>query len=655
MIPIFGSITLSLAMGLSIVAILLLLLFTKNKTQNFFISGWRACVSVSLLCILSTILMLNELIASNFDVNYIALHTSLETPILYKITALWAGQSGSLLFWLFVLSAYSLIVLYKSRNQIDMGLPWVFITLSGVQLFFLIIINFIENPFSPTTANFVITNGNGLNPLLQNITMAIHPPILYLGYVGFTVPFAYGIGALVSKKIDLNWIIKIRRWSLIAWFFQSIGIILGGWWAYQELGWGGYWAWDPVENASFMPWLTSTAFIHSIMIQEKKEMLKIWNIILVLVTFILCIFGTFLTRSGIMSSVHSFAVSDLGPAFLSFIVFLLILCTFLVYSRLDILKSKSKIISISSRESGFLFNNLIFIVICFSVFWGTIFPVLSEAITNEKITVGPPFYNKISIPIGLILLLLTGVGPLLVWGKTSKKVLYRNFKVPFFILLVSFILCLLINLRGSSLISFPLAAFSLSAIIKEFHRATKSRIKRFNESFIKALIKVVSKNRSRFGGHIVHLGIIFMFIGFTGHAFDSETEFAIKKGETHDFNGYNFELASIFPQERPNHFAWIADLVIRDSEKRTITTLSPEKRVYFHRDPNPDKRQPHSELDIYGTLQKDIYSIFSGYDVEDGVAYFKIMINPLVWWVWFGAYVLVFGSMISLWPKKIIL
>ena len=655
MIPIFGSITLSLAMGLSIVAILLLLLFTKNKTQNFFISGWRACVSVSLLCILSTILMLNELIASNFDVNYIALHTSLETPVLYKITALWAGQSGSLLFWLFVLSAYSLIVLYKSRNQIDMGLPWVFITLSGVQLFFLIIINFIENPFSPTTANFVITNGNGLNPLLQNITMAIHPPILYLGYVGFTVPFAYGIGALVSKKIDLNWIIKIRRWSLIAWFFQSIGIILGGWWAYQELGWGGYWAWDPVENASFMPWLTSTAFIHSIMIQEKKEMLKIWNIILVLVTFILCIFGTFLTRSGIMSSVHSFAVSDLGPAFLSFIVFLLILCTFLVYSRLDILKSKSKIISISSRESGFLFNNLIFIVICFSVFWGTIFPVLSEAITNEKITVGPPFYNKISIPIGLILLLLTGVGPLLVWGKTSKKVLYRNFKVPFFILLVSFILCLSINLRGSSLISFPLAAFSLSAIIKEFHRATKSRIKRFNESFIKALIKVVSKNRSRFGGHIVHLGIIFMFIGFTGHAFDSETEFAIKKGETHDFNGYNFELASIFPQERPNHFAWIADLVIRDSEKKTITTLSPEKRVYFHRDPNPDKRQPHSELDIYGTLQKDIYSIFSGYDVEDGVAYFKIMINPLVWWVWFGAYVLVFGSMISLWPKKIIL
>ena len=310
-----------------------------------------------------------------------------------------------------------------------------------------------------------------------------------------------------------------------------------------------------------------------------------------------------------MSSVHSFAVSDLGPAFLSFIVFLLVLCTLLVYSRLDILKSKSKIISISSRESGFLFNNLIFIVICFSVFWGTIFPVLSEAITNEKITVGPPFYNKISIPIGLILLLLTGVGPLLVWGKTSKKVLHRNFKIPFLILVISFIICWLTNLRGSSLISFPLAAFSLSAIIKEFYRATKSRIKRFNESVIKALLKVISKNRSRFGGHIVHLGIIFMFIGFTGHAFDSETEFAIKKGETHNFNGYNFELASIFPQERPNHFAWIADLVIRDSEKRTITTLS-QKESLFSRDPNPDKRQPHSELDIYGTLQKDIYSIF---------------------------------------------
>ena len=652
MIPILGGIVLSLSLGVSFVGIILLYIYTRNLKINFFISGWRAAFSVSILCIFSTILILNELLTSNFDINYVALHTSLETPILYKITALWAGQSGSLLFWLLILSIYSLIVLIKNKNFSNQLSPWIIIVILVVQLFFLLIVNFFENPFYPTKADFVVINGNGLNPLLQNLTMAIHPPILYLGYVGFTIPFAYGVAALISRYTGLIWVAQIRRWALIAWLFQSAGIILGGWWAYQELGWGGYWAWDPVENASFMPWLTATAFLHSIMIQEKKEMLKVWNMILVLITFILCIFGTFLTRSGIMSSVHSFAVSDLGPAFLIFIILLILFCSYLVISRLEILKTKNKIKSFTSRESGFLFNNLIFLVICFSVFWGTIFPVLSEAVTEEKITVGPPFYNQVNVPIGLFLLLLTGVGPLLVWGKTSKKVLIRNFKIPLIILLGTFIICLMLKIQGSALISFPLAAFSFSAIVKEFYRGVISRIKRFNEVPFKALASLISKNRTRYGGHIVHLGIIFMFVGFTGHAFDSETEFALKAGEVHKFEGYEFELASIFPEERPNHFAWIANLNIKDSENNLITKLSPEKRVYFHRDPNPDKRQPHSELDIYGTIYRDIYSIFSGFDTDQQVAYFKIMINPLVWWVWLGGYILVFGSLISLWPRK---
>ena len=652
MIPILGGIALSLSLGISLIGLLVLYVYSKNQKINYFISGWRAAFSVSNLCILATVLMLNELLTSNFDVNYVALHTSFETPILYKITALWAGQSGSLLFWLFILSVYSIIILFKNKNHPNQLSPWIIMTILFVQLFFLIIVNFFENPFMPTKADFVILNGNGLNPLLQNLTMAIHPPILYLGYVGFTIPFAYGIAALISKYTGLMWISEIRRWAMIAWLFQSMGIILGGWWAYQELGWGGYWAWDPVENASFMPWLTGTAFLHSIMIQEKKGMLKVWNMILVLITFILCIFGTFLTRSGIMSSVHSFAVSDLGPAFLCFIVILLLICAYLVISRLDILKTKNKIESFTSRESGFLFNNLIFLVICFSVFWGTIFPVLSEAITGEKITVGPPFYNQVNIPIGLFLLLLTGVGPLLVWGKTSRIVLLKNFKVPLIISIFSLPLCFALNITGYALISFPLAIFSLTAITKEFYRGVFSRVRRFNESPFIGLVSLISKNRTRYGGHIVHLGIIFMFIGFTGHAFDKEAEFAIKKGDVYEFEGYEFELASIFPSERSNHFAWVANLNIRDNEKELVTTLSPEKRVYFHTDPNPDKRQPHSELDIYGTISRDIYSIFSGFDVEEQIAYFKIMINPLVWWVWFGAYVLVFGSMISLWPAK---
>ena len=652
MTPVLGSISLSLGLGLAAISIFLFSVFLQKADYRFFVGGWRAAVLVSALSILATFLLLNELLASNFDIRYVAHYTSLETPTIYKVTALWAGQSGSLLFWLFILSVYTLIVLFKYRNSYTTLMPWVIIVLVIVQAFFLILVNFVENPFSPTDADFVVANGNGLNPLLQNLTMAIHPPTLYLGYVGFTIPFAFAIAALITKDTGSVWIRSIRRWTLIAWLFQSAGVILGGWWAYQELGWGGYWAWDPVENASFMPWLTGTAFLHSIIIQEKKGMLKTWNMILILLTFTLCIFGTFLTRSGVMSSVHSFAVSDLGPVFLGFIVLILVVCISLILVRLPILKSEKRIESFTSRESGFLFNNVIFIVICFAVFWGTIFPVLSEAVRGEKITVGAPFFNQVNIPIGLLLLLFTGIGPLLAWRRTSKQAFVRNFTLPILIGLIVFIACLFLEIRNTTLVSFPLVGFVLTAILTEFQRGIRSRTARFNESFYTALKTLISKNRSRYGGYIVHLGIVFMFIGFSGNAFDSELEFALKKGEVKEFDGYNFELVSIKPVERPNHMAWIAALNVWNIQHQLVTTLFPEKRVYFHRDPNPDKRQPHSELDIHTTLNKDIYSIFSGIDTDQQIAYLKIMINPLVWWVWFGGYVLVFGTMISLWPAK---
>ena len=652
MTPVLGSISLSLGLGLAAISIFLFSVFLQKADYRFFVGGWRAAVLVSALSILATFLLLNELLASNFDIRYVAHYTSLETPTIYKVTALWAGQSGSLLFWLFILSVYTLIVLFKYRNSYTALMPWVIIVLVIVQAFFLILVNFVENPFSPTDADFVVANGNGLNPLLQNLTMAIHPPTLYLGYVGFTIPFAFAIAALITKDTGSVWIRSIRRWTLIAWLFQSAGVILGGWWAYQELGWGGYWAWDPVENASFMPWLTGTAFLHSIIIQEKKGMLKTWNMILILLTFTLCIFGTFLTRSGVMSSVHSFAVSDLGPVFLGFIVLILVVCISLILVRLPILKSEKRIESFTSRESGFLFNNVIFIVICFAVFWGTIFPVLSEAVRGEKITVGAPFFNQVNVPIGLLLLLFTGIGPLLAWRRTSKQAFVRNFTLPILTGLIVFIACFFLEIRNTTLVSFPLVGFVLTAILTEFQRGIRSRTARFNESFYTALKTLISKNRSRYGGYIVHLGIVFMFIGFSGNAFDSELEFALKKGEVKEFDGYNFELVSIKPVERPNHMAWIAALNVWNIQHQLVTTLFPEKRVYFHRDPNPDKRQPHSELDIHTTLNKDIYSIFSGIDTDQQIAYLKIMINPLVWWVWFGGYVLVFGTMISLWPAK---
>ena len=652
MIPVIGGLALNLALGLAIIAIIFNVLYLRSGDGRLFLSGQRAALAVSLLSFFATIILTQLLMTSNFDVDYVAHYTSQETPLIYKFTALWAGQSGSLLFWLFILSLYAIIaILQNQRSQLKL-MPWVMIVLVTVQLFFLILVNFITNPFAPTETDFVIANGLGLNPLLQNATMAIHPPMLYLGFVGFTVPFAFSIAAMAQRDMNALWMRTVRQWLLFVWLMLSIGVMLGGWWAYQELGWGGYWAWDPVENASFMPWLAGTALLHSVMIQEKKDMLKVWNMVLIIITFTLCIFGTFLTRSGIMSSVHSFTASSLGPIFLGFVFFILVVSFGLMSRRMQLLRSKKRIESFSSRESGFLFNNVVFIVMCFAVLWGTLFPVISEAVRGTKITVGAPFFNQINIPIGLVLLCLTGIGPLLVWRKTSKQSFIRNFTTPVIAGLVMALVLYIINIRGYVLISFSLSVFVLTTISLEFARGIRSRITVHKENPLTAFWRLLRKNRSRYGGYIVHVGIVFMFIGFTGHAFDSEKEFGLKKDETNHLSGYTFVLQNIREEERPNHYAWIADLHVSDASGKEIVMLHPEKRIYFHRNPDPERRQPHSELDIYSTMKQDIYSIFNSVDLENGVAYLKIMINPLVNWVWFGGFIFVLGTLVALWPPK---
>ncbi len=652
MTPIAGSVAMNLAFGFSILTVLTLFLYNKNGDERLFLTGQRLALGISFFVFLATFILAYQLVQSNFDIDYVARYTSLETPVVYKISALWAGQSGSLLFWLFILSIYTTIVILQNQQKHNSLMPWVIITLAIVQMFFLVLTNYVTNPFKPTDADFIVSNGNGLNPLLQNVTMATHPPTLYLGYVGFSVPFGFAISAMINRDTSPLWIQSIRRWALVSWLFLSIGIILGGWWAYRELGWGGYWAWDPVENASFMPWLTATAFVHSIIIQEKKDMLRVWNMVLIIITFTLCIFGTFLTRSGVMSSVHSFTGSSLGPIFLTFVFSIMIVSFGMMYFRRNELRSTKKMESFTSRESGFLFNNMVFVVMCFAVFWGTLFPVFSEAIRGTKITVGPPFFNQINIPIGLILLALTGIGPLLAWRKTGKKILIRNFTFPIITGLIVAILLLIIGLRGAVVISFSLGAFVTATITTEFTRGIQARRKKFNESIITALIKIVSKNRSRYGGYVVHLGIVFMFVGFTGHAFDQEKEFSLKVGESNHVAGYNFKLIQMSETERPNHYAWISDLRVTNDEGKFVTNLHPEKRIYFHRNPDPNRRQPHSELDIYTTMNRDIYSIFSDVDSENSVAFIKIMVNPLVQWVWLGGYILVFGTIVALWPRK---
>ena len=650
--PIFGDLTLSISLGLSFITIFLSVIYIYTNDKRFFFTSERAILSVCFLVFLSTFSLFSSLINSDFNVDYVARYSSIETPIIYKFTAIWAGQSGSLLFWLFILSAYVAIVVIQNKNKHQKLMPFVIITLSSIQLFFLILVNFVANPFMPAEANFVIENGLGLNPLLQNPTMAIHPPILYLGYVGFSVPFAFAIAALCSKELDTSWLQTIRRWTLFTWLALGIGILLGGWWAYNELGWGGYWAWDPVENASLMPWLTATAFIHSIIIQEKKNMLKMWNMILILITFTLCIFGTFLTRSGIVSSVHSFTASSLGPIFLTYVFLILFVCIYLLITRSKYLKSEKKLESFVSRESGFLFNNVLFVSICFAVFWGTMFPVFSEAFTGSQITVGPPFFNQIIIPISLILLFLSGIGPLLAWRKTSKESLVRNFSIPIILALSIVLISILVGLVGLyPIITTFLCSFVFFTIVIEFWRGIKVRRNKYKENILIALLTMINKNRSRYGGYIVHLGIVVMFIGFIGKAFDIEKESSIRIGESIFLSNYKITLLNLRENERPNHYAWIADLEVKKDGK-IISTLVPEKRVYFHKNENPDRRQPHSELSIFSTWREDVYSIFGGIDTEKGLLSIKIMINRLVKLVWLGGYFVLFGTVIALWPKK---
>ena len=652
MTPVAGGVALNLALGCSILSIITLIAYNRTLDHRLFLTGQRLGLAISFFVFISTFILGYQLFTSNFDIDYVARYTSYETPNIFKISALWAGQSGSLLFWLFILSIFNTITIIQNQDRHLNLMPWVIITMSAIQLFFLILTNFITNPFEPTQADFVVQNGNGLNPLLQNITMAIHPPTLYLGYVGFSVPFAFAFSALVNKDIGALWIRSIRRWTLVSWLFLSIGIILGGWWAYQELGWGGYWAWDPVENASFMPWLTATAFLHSIIVQEKKDMLRVWNMVLIILTFSLCIFGTFLTRSGVMSSVHSFTESSLGPVFLSFVFIILASSFGLMFSRMTVLKSPRKIESVSSRESGFLFNNLIFVVMCFAVFWGTLFPVITEWFNGDKISVGPPFFNQINTPIGLALLALTGIGPMLAWKGTSNDKLIQNFAFPIALGLLGSIVFLILGFSTYTIISFSLCIFVVVAISSEFIKGVKVRKSKFNETIILSLYKMIEKNRSRYGGYIVHLGIVLMFVGFTGHAFDKEKEFGIQVGQSENVANYNFQLTRMHEEERPNHYAWITDLRVSDTSGNFITNLRPEKRVYFHKNPDINKRQPHSELDIYSTINKDIYSIFSSVSNDNSIAFIKIMINPLVKWVWIGGYILAFGTIIALWPRK---
>src|SRR6266850_111614 len=460
----------------------------------------------------------------DFNLQYVASRTSRNLPTFYLWSAMYSGQEGSLLFWAAVLSLFGAMTQLLTSRRHRAYLPYVAAITSLVATFFVSVMLFAPaNPFQ--RAAFTPLDGSGMNPQLQNPGMVFHPPMLYLGYISITIPFAFAMAALLTKKLDADWLVAVRKWTIVSWLFLSIGLLIGMWWAYVELGWGGYWAWDPVENAALLPWLVMTAFLHSVMIQEKSGMLKKWNLALVIGAWLLSIFGTFITRSGVISSVHSFTQSSVGYFFLGFLVLAAVASFTLYATRLPLLEAEAKLESMVSREASFLFNNLLFIGIAFSVLWGTLFPILSELVSGTKITVGPPFFNQVNIPLGLALLALTGIGPLIAWRRSSIPNLQRQFAVPatagFFVLLV----VLVAGMHDVyALLAFSLGAFVFGTVFQEFARGARARHRQYGESTGFAVVQLLSRNRRRYGGYIVHIAIVLLFVGFAGMAFKTETE-----------------------------------------------------------------------------------------------------------------------------------
>src|SRR5918998_931348 len=482
--------------------------------------------SVYLICgclLGASVSLWKGLATHDFNIEYVSAYTSRNLPQAYIFSAFWAGQKGSLLFWAVVLSIFASAAQLLTPRRYRHLMPYVAGVTSAVVVFFVSVMIFAADPFQ--RLDFTPEDGRGLNPQLQNVGMVIHPPMLYLGYISITIPFAFAIAALLSRRLDTGWIHAIRKWTLVSWLFLSVGITLGMWWAYVELGWGGYWAWDPVENASFLPWLTMTAFLHSVMIQEKRGMLKRWNFGLIIGTFLLSIFGTFITRSGVIASVHSFTQSNVGYFFLAFLVVAAVLAFTLLHTRWSLLEAEVQLESVVSREAAFLFNNLLFVGIAFSVLWGTLFPILSELVRGTKITVGAPFFNRVNIPLGLLLLCLTGIGPLIAWRKASGANLRRQFIAPVAAGLLTLLLLLALGIDDFyAATALSLAGFVAGTILQEFYRGVRARRRMHEESTLAAFGRLVARNRRRYGGYIVHAGILIYFVAFLGMAFKREQE-----------------------------------------------------------------------------------------------------------------------------------
>jgi cytochrome c-type biogenesis protein CcmF len=591
---------------------------------------------------------------NDFQVAYILDHSNRALPWPYKFAALWSGQEGSLLLWAWLLSGYGLVL--RLRHKVDVKLTaYASTILAGIQVFFILLVNFAATPFS-LVQGAVPPDGNGLNPLLQYPEMVIHPPMLYLGYVGFSVPFAFALGALMMRYPGEKWIHITRRWTMVTWLFLTVGIFLGMHWAYNVLGWGGYWGWDPVENASLMPWLTGTAFLHSVMMQEKRGMMKSWNVWLIFSTFLLSILGTLLTRSGLVSSVHAFAQSSIGTWFWVFLVIVLAVCVFTYILNRDHLKTEHKLESLVSRESSFAFNNLVLLLACFTILWGTLFPILSEFVQGNKVTVGAPFYNRVAVPVGVFLLFLTGIGPLLAWRSTSMRSVRKNFVAPGIAALIVAIGVIPLGVHPWTIftsdhqgqfyawVTFSLAAFVATAIFAEFFRGARVIQKHTSQNLLSSVVQLTRRNTRRYGGYIVHFGVVLIFIGFSGQAFNRSIEETMNYKQTMNIGPYQIECMDYSQDTNPNYDTTYAILnVFRDGHK--VTTLNPAIRFF------QASQQPSTIVANHSTLLWDLYVVYAGTDPTTGEPVIKAFLNPLVAWIWIGLIVTIFGTGVALIPN----
>jgi cytochrome c-type biogenesis protein CcmF len=644
-----GALSVLLAFCFAIYAVIASVTGKLTKKPFLILSAERAVYSIWVLVTIAAGILIYSLMTGDYRMAYVAHYTNKAMPSVYKYTAWWGGQEGSLLFWNWLLATYATVVVFRNRTRFREIMPYVTAIMMGTQVFFLSLILFIESPFKVLMAGKRIIDlgdGQGLSALLQYWTMIIHPPMLYLGYVGFVVPFAFAMGSLIAKQPGEMWIHVTRRWTLVTWLFQTSGILLGAGWAYAVLGWGGYWGWDPVENASLLPWITATAFLHSVMMQEKKGMMKVWNAVLVSATFFLCIFGTFLTRSGVVNSVHAFANGPIGMYFVVFLSIGIALTVILILSRLDFLKSETQLESVLSRESSFLFNNLVLLASCFAILWGTLFPVLSEKFTGEKISVDAPFFNKINVPIAMFLLLLTGVGPLIAWRKSSIDSLKRAFMWPSIAGLAVAGGLLATGVRSFyALVSFALCAFVLVTVVIEFVKGANAISTKDKIGFFPSIVELTHRNTRRYGGYLVHVGVVIMFIGFTGKAFDQRVTVEVSKGEAFTLGHYELRLVNL-EQGQNENYRWQKIVVDASKNGEHISTLEPEKRLYLA------KNEPSSQVAIRRRANEDLYINFTGLSDDGSKVVMDAYVFPLVSWIWVGFWVVAAGTFICLVPSK---